>query len=258
MTDKQKEARRKSTKNWAATHPKEREAINKRYRERHKDILRQRVRDWRARLSPEARKAYYKRNYERYKARLAADPEYAARRKVAAKAATQRYIASHKKELAAKHKAYSQTHKAYLAKYKRERYHANPERERKNRRDHYYRNHAETLRKKREYRQRRLPETLMQERRAEANRTERKRTDAEYYAHCRATRRIAKAKKQVMAGKLYRPRFHTRIPDWFTLGQQTIDANSPWLTNNVTASQIAYGRELARDNRKRRQQCRRR
>ena len=235
-----------------------RRARKRRYVARNKDVLRQRLRDWRARLSPEERKAYYKRSYERYKARLAADPEYAARRKVAAKAATKRYIASHKKELAAKHKAYSQMHKAYLAKYQRERYHDNPERGRQNRRSHYYRNHAETLRKKREYRQRRLPEILMQERRAEANRTERKRTDAEYYAHCRATDRIAKAKKQIMAGKVYRPRFHTRIPDWFTLGQQTIDANSPWLTNNVTASQIDYGLELARDNRKWRQQCKRR
>ena len=235
-----------------------RRARKRRYVASHKDVIRQRLKDWRASLSPEERKAYYKRSYERYKARLAADPEYAARRKVATKTATKRYIASHKKELAAKHKAYSQMHKADLAKYQRERYHDNPERGRQNRRNHYYRNHAETLRKKREYRQRRLPEILMQERRAEANRTERKRTDAKYYANCRATDRIAKAKKQIMAGKVYRPRFHTRIPDWFTLGQQTIDANSPWLTNNVTASNIAYGIELARDNRKWRQQCKRR
>ena len=111
MTEERKEAHRKTVRNWAATHPNERKAINKRYRERHKDAVRRRLKDWRARMSPEQKKAYYKRAYAKYKVRLAANPEYAARRKIQVKATVRRYIETHKKERAARHKAYAATHR---------------------------------------------------------------------------------------------------------------------------------------------------
>ena len=82
-------------------------------------------------------------------------------------------------------------------------------------------------------------------RRSEARRKARKQSDAAYYAKRRADTRIRHAKARVMSGKAYRPRFHLRIPDWATMGQQIIDFASPWLWTNLTDSQRAYGRELA-------------
>ena len=89
-------------------------------------------------------------------------------------------------------------------------------------------------------------QVLEHERKAEDRRTERKRTDADYYAKFRASRRIAMAKKRVMAGKTYSPRYHARIPDWATKGQNTIDFNSPWIASNLTTEQTVFANELRR------------
>ena len=247
MTEKRIEDHRKTVLAWAKAHPKERSAINKRYRERHKAELRQAARDRRARMTPEERKAYYKRQYSRHLARCAVDPEYAARRKAQDRKNHLRYIATHKKEIAARHKKWADSHKEYLAAYKRRKVAENPEHFRAVRRAYYHRDIELTQKKKRDYRRRNLEQVLKHERDAEARRTERKMTDAAYYAAFRASRRIGKAKKRILAGKVYSPRFHTRIPDWATKGQFTIDFRSQWLESNLTASQIAFAKEHLRE-----------
>lgn len=73
--------------------------------------------------------------------------------------------------------------------------------------------------------------------------------DAESYAKYRAAARIRNAKRCVLAGKVYKPRFARRIPDWETMGG-ALDVRSSWLAENMTAAQNAYARELAIERRK--------
>lgn len=68
---------------------------------------------------------------------------------------------------------------------------------------------------------------------------------SELYAKGRAYNRMLKAKRTVLRGKLYRPRFGCRMPDWATKGETILDSASPWLIENLTPSQRAYARELA-------------
>lgn len=56
--------------------------------------------------------------------------------------------------------------------------------------------------------------------------------------------RIAHAKAMLRKGKLYRPRFQLRLPEWAPVGGAR-DVRSQWLEVNVTDSQRAYARELA-------------
>ena len=65
----------------------------------------------------------------------------------------------------------------------------------------------------------------------------------------RANRRVSYAKARCLAGKVYRPRFHVRLPEWAAAGQRALDARSQWLAVNLSASQRAYARELAIERR---------
>ena len=62
--------------------------------------------------------------------------------------------------------------------------------------------------------------------------------------------RIAHAKAMLRKGKLYRPRFQLRHPEWAPVGGAR-DVRSQWLEVNVTDSQRAYARELAIERRAR-------
>lgn len=83
--------------------------------------------------------------------------------------------------------------------------------------------------------------------RAEQKRKFRKITDAEYYAHFRAVRRLAKAMRGLGRGKIYRPILSRRIPDWACMGEKIADYGSRFLINNQTIEQRAYARELYRE-----------
>lgn len=71
---------------------------------------------------------------------------------------------------------------------------------------------------------------------------------AEYAANPAASRakyRIRTARAIVLAGRLYRPRFSRRLPEWAAVGVSVICPASPYLLENLTDSQRAYARELA-------------
>ena len=72
--------------------------------------------------------------------------------------------------------------------------------------------------------------------------------DAAAYAKYRASQRMGGAKRCVLAGRFYKPRFNRRIPDWATYGK-VVWAGSPWLVENLTMSQRAYARELTIERR---------
>ena len=76
--------------------------------------------------------------------------------------------------------------------------------------------------------------------------------DSELYKKGRAYNRMLKAKRTVLKGGLYVPRFACRIPDWATKGQKITDTASPWLIENLTDSQRGYARELAIERKERR------
>lgn len=68
--------------------------------------------------------------------------------------------------------------------------------------------------------------------------------DAAAYAEARRKGRIYRAKKAVSEGRIYKPQFAQRIPDWCVMGH-VVDVRSPWLIENVTPSQRAFARGLA-------------
>jgi len=68
--------------------------------------------------------------------------------------------------------------------------------------------------------------------------------DAAAYAKFRASDRMRTAKRCVLAGRSYKPRFSRRIPDWATMGG-ALDTGSPWLGVYITPEQRAFARELA-------------
>ena len=69
--------------------------------------------------------------------------------------------------------------------------------------------------------------------------------DSELYAKGRAYNRMLKAKRTILRGGTYRPRYGYRIPDWATKGEMILDASSQWLDINITPSQRAFAMELA-------------
>ena len=77
--------------------------------------------------------------------------------------------------------------------------------------------------------------------------------DRAFYARAvvreRAQRRVCYAKSRLLAGNVYSPRFHVRLPEWAAAGQRALDARSQWLAVNISASQRAYARELAIERR---------
>lgn len=158
-----------------------------------------------------------------------------------------KWAAEHRDVMNARHKAWAAKNKAWLVEYARRRRAENKEKYREKQMAWRERNRDEVNRKKREYRKRNVDRFKVMERFAEERRKRKKQTDAAYYAKRRASVRMSKAKRRVVDGKPYRPKFNTRIPDWATMGQKIIDVSSPWLWNNLTDGQRAYGREIAID-----------
>jgi hypothetical protein len=68
--------------------------------------------------------------------------------------------------------------------------------------------------------------------------------DAAAYAKYRASARMRVAKRCVLAGRFYKPRFARRIPDWCVWGGG-VDVRSQWLVENLTPSQRDYAMQLA-------------
>ena len=159
------------------------------------------------------------------------------------RANARRYVARHKAEHAARHKAWAATHREYLAAYARKRRSANPEHQKAVRRTYYQKNIEKMRWEKREYRKRNPERTKEIERRGEQSRRARMMTDAVYYAKRRATHRISQCKAAFRKGKIYRPRFQTRIPDWMVMGQPLAAAFSPYLVDNQTRAQFVYSRD---------------
>ena len=69
--------------------------------------------------------------------------------------------------------------------------------------------------------------------------------DPDLYAKGRASNRMQKARRTILRGGVYRPRFSCRIPDRAVKGEMILDASSQWLDINLTPSQRAYARDLA-------------
>ena len=124
-----------------------------------------------------------------------------------------------------------------------------PEKARASARAYYFANREKRLRQCKEW-QHRNPELVLEyQRTRDAKRRERMQADSAYFARERARRRKARAKKRILAGKPYYPHFRKRIPDWAVFGQPLLDANSPYIYENITDSQRAYARELAIERR---------
>ena len=68
--------------------------------------------------------------------------------------------------------------------------------------------------------------------------------DADLYAKGRAYNRMLKAKRIILRGGVYRPRFSCRIPDWAVKGEMILNASSQFLAVNITPSQRAFAREI--------------
>ena len=73
--------------------------------------------------------------------------------------------------------------------------------------------------------------------------------DADLYAKGRAYNRMLKAKSTILRGKVYRPHFGYRIPDWAVKGEKILNSSSQWLAVNITPSQRAFSREIAMQKR---------
>lgn len=71
--------------------------------------------------------------------------------------------------------------------------------------------------------------------------------DADLYAKGRAYNRMLKAKRTIMRGGVYRPRFSCRIPDFAVKGQDIVDYHSQYLSDNITEEQVAFAKELYRE-----------
>ena len=71
--------------------------------------------------------------------------------------------------------------------------------------------------------------------------------DADLYAKGRAYNRMLKAKRIILRGGVYRPRFSCRIPDFAVKGQDLVDYQSQFLSDNITEEQVAFAKELYRE-----------
>ena len=69
--------------------------------------------------------------------------------------------------------------------------------------------------------------------------------DSDLYAKGRAYSRMLNAKRTILRGGVYRPRFSCRMPDWAVKGEMILNASSQWLAVNITPSQRAFAREIA-------------
>lgn len=123
---------------------------------------------------------------------------------------------------------------------------ANPDKRKAQKRRNYQQHRAEILAKKRRYY---IEHGVWEKRRLLFM------VDSDAYANFRAAMRIGKAKRRIMGGKPYVPRFNRRIQDWATFGK-AICASSPWLVENLTPAQRAWARELAIERNKQQKQRR--
>ena len=71
--------------------------------------------------------------------------------------------------------------------------------------------------------------------------------DADLYAKGRAYNRMLNAKRTILRGGVYRPRFSCRIPDFAVKGQDIVDYHSQFLSDNITEEQVAFAKELYRE-----------
>ena len=71
--------------------------------------------------------------------------------------------------------------------------------------------------------------------------------DSDLYAKARAYNRMLKAKRIILRGGVYRPRFSCRIPDFAVKGQDLVDYHSQFLSDNITEEQVAFAKELYRE-----------
>lgn len=69
---------------------------------------------------------------------------------------------------------------------------------------------------------------------------------AEAYSKHRAKARLYYAFKRVSQHKSYRPNMYTRIHDYAVKGEMLLNASSQWLDVNITPSQRAFAREIAK------------
>ncbi|MBO7685247.1 MAG: hypothetical protein J6V72_02615 [Kiritimatiellae bacterium] len=79
-----------------------------------------------------------------------------------------------------------------------------------------------------------------------AMRVQREMSDAAFYAHERRRARVSYAKAAVLAGRVYRPVYGARIPDWCVRGQ-TFDRPEPTLEQKAFAKQLHIERKEARN-----------
>lgn len=186
-------------------------------------------------------------DWEKRKRRMAADPEYAARQRALAVRRMQLWRKrhpernqKHMKEQAARRKARRKADAEYA------------DRIRAQKRSNYAKRRIVILEQLHEryisdeaYRAQKLASTRLSDRKFFAKLE----ADAKLYAAWRAKRRMRWARKAVAEGRLYRPLYCTRIPDWTTKGQRILDASSAYLDVNLTDSQRAYARELAIERR---------
>ena len=146
------------------------------------------------------------------------------------------YSASHKKERQREaDRRYRLRHPDRCRERNRKWREANPDKRKAQKRRNYQRHRIEILEKKRRY---------YVERHVWENRRLRYIMDSAAYAKHRAAMRMRGAKRRVLAGELYKPRFARRIPDWCVMGG-VIDARSPWLAENLTPSQRYFAMQLA-------------
>lgn len=248
MDDRQRKAHAESVRKWAKNHPDKRREINRRYRDRHRDELRERLRRAWASKTEEERRAISKRRYALYRERIASDGEYAERRREQNRASSRKWAANHKAECAARHKEYAQRNRERLNEYARKRRAKNPERYRQTQRKWREAHREELLRKRRENRAKNIQVARAMDRKAEQRRKLRKMMDAEYYQRRLSATRMTHAKATMAKGKAYRPRFHMRSPAWATMGIG-LDCASPWLVENITPEMRAYAKELFAERR---------
>ena len=71
--------------------------------------------------------------------------------------------------------------------------------------------------------------------------------DSDLYAKARAYNRMQKAKRIILTGGVYSPRFSCRIPDFAVKGQDLVDHRSQFLSDNITEEQVAFAKELYRE-----------
>lgn len=71
--------------------------------------------------------------------------------------------------------------------------------------------------------------------------------DSDLYAKARAYNRMQKAKRIILRGGVYRPRFSCRIPDFAVKGKDIVDHHSQYLSDNITEEQVAFAKELYRE-----------